>query len=194
MNAAVQNSSPIPPKKKFEQQRLLGGVHLASARAMRDPTKENIEALRSAIEAQHRSGGHATDSIFISQLAHVLLIAGDWAGAETALREGLAFVEQSGERFWLPELHRLGGKIALAQPTPDRARAEACFVEAIAVARSQDARLFELRAATDLARLRRDAGSADDPRALLEPILAAIEGGEDTRDVRNARALLAEIV
>ena len=52
----------------------------------------------------------------------------------------------------------------------------------------------ELRAATDLARLWGDMGSANDPRALLEPILAAIEGGETTRDVRNARALLAEIV
>ena len=53
--------------------------------------------------------------------------------------------------------------------------------------------MLELRAATDLARLWRDAGSGDDPRALLEPILAAIEGGESAGDVRNARALLAEI-
>jgi hypothetical protein len=54
--------------------------------------------------------------------------------------------------------------------------------------------LLELCAATDLARLWRDIGSDRDPRALLEPILAAIEGGETTRDVRNARALLAELV
>jgi hypothetical protein len=53
--------------------------------------------------------------------------------------------------------------------------------------------MLELRAATDLARLWGDAGSSNDPRALLDPILAAIEGGENKRDVRNARALLAEI-
>jgi hypothetical protein len=52
--------------------------------------------------------------------------------------------------------------------------------------------MFELRAATRLARLRRDIGSPNDPCALLEPLLAAIEGGETTRDVRNARAFLAE--
>jgi hypothetical protein len=58
--------------------------------------------------------------------------------------------------------------------------AQACFLQAIDVARTQEARLLELRA-------------ANDPRALLEPILAAIEGGEATRDVRAARALLAEV-
>ena len=54
--------------------------------------------------------------------------------------------------------------------------------------------MLELRAATDLARLWRDMGSNGDPRALIEPILAVIEDGETTKDVGNARALLAEIV
>jgi hypothetical protein len=53
--------------------------------------------------------------------------------------------------------------------------------------------MLELRAATDLARLRRDTRSNDDPRTLIDPILAVIEGGETTRDVRNAHALLAGI-
>jgi hypothetical protein len=60
------------------------------------------------------------------------------------------------------------------------------------IARSQEARLLELPAGIDLARLWRETGSPNDRRALLEPILAVIEGGESTRDVRNARALLAE--
>jgi hypothetical protein len=65
---------------------------------------------------------------------------------------------------------------------------------AIDIARQQEARIFELRAATDCAQLWRDTGSLNDPRALLEPILAAIEGGEALPDVRNARALLATLV
>jgi predicted ATPase len=72
-------------------------------------------------------------------------------------------------------------------------RAEACFLKAIDIARSQESRLLELRAAIDLARLWRDTGSTNDPRALLEPILAQIEGGKTTRDVRNARELLGQI-
>ena len=120
-------------------------------------------------------------------------MAGDVTEAASALQEAYGFVEQSGERFWLAELHRIDGQIALKRPEPDLARAETCFLEAVEIAQGQEARLLELRAASDLARLWRDTSSSNDPRALLEPILAAIQGGEATRDVRNARALLAEI-
>jgi predicted ATPase len=151
-------------------------------------------AVRAALSAKSPTGMHMSDSMFVTMLAEALLITGDVAGAETALQEAFAFVEESEERFWLAELHRLDGQIALKRPQPDQARAAACFLEAIEIARSQDALMLELRAATDLAQLRRDAGTGGDPRALLEPILATIEGGETTRDVLHARALLAELV
>jgi hypothetical protein len=73
---------------------------------------------------------------------------------------------------------------------PDCSRAEGCFGKAIEIAKKQDARLLELRAATDLGRLWRDTRQDKDLRALLQPILATIEGGENARDVRNARSLL----
>jgi predicted ATPase len=106
------------------------------------------------------------------------------------LTQGFGFVAQSGERFWLAELHRLSGQLALRQAEPDRPHAEACFRKAIEVARSQQGRLLELRAANDLARLWRDGKSNNDLRALLEPILSAVEGGASSPDVRNAQALL----
>jgi hypothetical protein len=68
-----------------------------------------------------------------------------------------------------------------------------CPVSARTLLATQEARLLELRAATDLGWLWRDTGSSNDPRALLETTLAAIEGGETTRDVRNGRALLAAL-
>jgi class 3 adenylate cyclase/predicted ATPase len=181
-------------EKRVEQIRLLAGLHHAYARAMREPVEKNIDALRAALAALSKSGGIAGNSITISNLAEALLMAGDWASAKTALEDGFAFVEQSGERYWLADLHRLDGQLALRRPEPERRRAEACFVKAIEIARGQEARLLELRAAVDLARLWRDTGAGRDPRVLLEPILAMIEGGETTRDVRNARALLAELV
>jgi class 3 adenylate cyclase len=179
--------------KRVEQFRLFGAIFHSHARAMREPTAENVAAIRAAIDAERRSGARLMEPIFFENLAEASLMAGELAGAEAALQEGFAFVEQSGERFWLAELHRLDGQVALKRPEPDRARAEASFLKAIEVARSQEARLLELRAAIDLARLWRDAGSPNDLRALLEPILAQIEGGETARDVRNARALLAEV-
>ena len=96
--------------------------------------------------------------------------------------------------FGLPIYTAYPAMSSLKGTIPEVARAEACFLKAMEIARSQEARLLELRAATDLARLWRDIGSPNDPRALVEPILAAIEGGETTRDVRNAHALLEDIV
>ncbi|MDB5519678.1 MAG: (Sterile alpha motif) protein [Tardiphaga sp.] len=181
-------------EKRIEQIRLLAGMHHAYARAMREPAEKNIAALRATLVALRKSGGNAGNSIIIANLAEALLMAGDLAGAEAALDDAFAFVEQSGERYWLADLHRLRGQIALKQPQPDRKRAEDCFVKAIEIASSQEGRLLHLRAAFDLALLWRDTGANNDPRALLEPILATIEGGETTRDVRNARSLLAELV
>jgi predicted ATPase len=177
-----------------EQFRLFGTIFHAGTRAAREPTEENIAAIYAATAARRQSGSRVGESQDISLVAEALLTAGDVAGAEAALQEGIALVERSGERFWLAELHRLDGQVALKRPEADQARAEACFLKAIDIARSQESRLLELRAAIDLARLWRKAGSPNDPRVLLEPILATIEGGETTRDVRNAHALLAAIV
>jgi predicted ATPase len=138
--------------------------------------------------------GRASQAHFLCLSLQAELKAGNVAEAEASLREAFALVEDSGERFWLADLHRLSGQVLLNGTIPEVARAEACFIKAMEIARSQEARLLELRAATDLARLWRDIGSPNDPRALLAPILAAIEGGETTRDVRNARALLEDIV
>jgi predicted ATPase len=179
-------------ENKVEQIRLLGGLHRAYARAVREPNESNIAFIHKAVEAVRRSRSNAGNSILISNLAEALLVGGDLASAEAALKEAFAFVEQSGEGYWLADMHRLNGQVALNQPVPDRARAEACFIKAIEVARRQDARLLELRATTDLARLWLDTNSGNDPRALLTSALVKVEGGETTRDVRNARALLAE--
>jgi class 3 adenylate cyclase/predicted ATPase len=179
-------------ENSVEQIRLLAGLHHAYARAIREPAEPNIHALRAALEALRRSGGNVAYTLNVSNLAEALLVAGDLTGTEEALADGFAFAEQSGEGYWLADLHRLSGRLALKSPQPDRRRAETCFVRAIEIARGQEARLLELRAAVDLARLWRDTGADGDTGALLGPILALIEGGETVRDVTVARALMAE--
>jgi predicted ATPase len=177
-------------EKNVEQIRLLASFHHAYARAMRDPAAHNIMAQRAALQAVRRSGGVLGSSLNLCNLAEVCLNAGDWDRAEADLADGFAFVERSGEHYWLADLHRLSGQLALRRPSVDLERAEACFMRAIDVARSQHARLLELRATIDLARLRRTTRSDSDIRAMLQPILAEIEGGETAADVRNARSVL----
>jgi predicted ATPase len=180
-------------EKKVEQIRLLAGLLGACASAMRGPTESRIDSIRKALVALRRSGGNTGNSILLSSIAEAFLMVGDLVGAASALLDGFAIVEQSGEQYWLADLHRLSGQVALLQAEPDRIRAEACFTKAIEVARSQEARLLELRATTDLARLWRGSRADVDLRGLLGPILGMIEGGETARDVRDARALLAEL-
>ncbi len=179
-------------ERKVERYRVSAALSHAHARALRNPIDENIAVLRAAIDASRRSGSRQLESHHLSNLAEVLSAAGDVRGAKATLKEAFTFVERSGERYWLAELHRLDGQIALHQPEPDTEQAAASFLRAIDIARGQESRMLELRAATSLAQLWRDTGSLNDPQALLEPILAAIEGGEVMWDVRSARALLAE--
>jgi class 3 adenylate cyclase/tetratricopeptide (TPR) repeat protein len=179
-------------EKNVEQFRLMGIVAQACARALRNPSVGNAAALRAVIDAAQQVGARLLRSLSLANLVDALLRAGDVGASETALQQALDFVDQSGERFWLADLHRLEGEIALHQLEPDPERAEACLLRGVEVAREQESRMLELRAANSLARLWRDNGSPNDPGTLLEPILASIEGGETTRDVRNARALLAK--
>ncbi len=180
-------------ERKVEQIRLLATLLGAFARAMRGPVEANIATMRQARIALTRSGGTTGNSIILSSLAQSLLHGGDLTAAEAALNDGFAFVEQSGERYWLADLHRLSGQVALRRPDPNRARAEACFKQAIEVARGQDARLLELRAANDLGQLWQGRRPNAEIRALVEPVLGQIEGGATAPDVRNARTLLAAL-
>jgi predicted ATPase len=88
---------------------------------------------------------------------------------------------------------RVGGEIALKSTIPDAAKAEAYFERALAVARKQQARSWELRAATSMARLWRDQGKRDEARELLAPVYGWFTEGFETLDLKQAKALLDEL-
>ena len=87
----------------------------------------------------------------------------------------------------------MAGEIALKSPTPDAAKAEAYFEQALTVARSQQAKSWELRAAMSLARLWRDQGKPQQAHELLAPIYGWFTEGFGTRDLMEAKALLEEL-
>ena len=102
-------------------------------------------------------------------------------------------METTKERWFEAEIHRIAGEIALMSPEPDAAKAEAYFERALAVARKQQAKSWELRAAMSMARLWRDQGKRDEARDLLAPVYDWFTEGFDTLDLKEAKALLDEL-
>ena len=109
------------------------------------------------------------------------------------LAEALTGFEESGRGDMLAEAYRLQGELLLRQATPDAAQAEACFQQALAVARRQQAKSWELRAAMSLSRLWQQQGKQAEARALLAPVYGWFTEGFDTADLQEAKALLAAL-
>ena len=125
-------------------------------------------------------------------LADALLLGGDAGAALSRVEEALHISASTGEIWFDAELHRRLGGVLLHLHPRDAARAEAEFRRALEVARTQAARLFELRAARDLARLLRDRGRVAEAREVLAPVYAAFTEGFGFPDLVEARALLED--
>ncbi len=101
--------------------------------------------------------------------------------------------ETDGDRWYEAELRRLNGELLLTGSDPRPAEAEACLRQALDVARSQEAKLWELRTTVTLARLWQSRGKRQEARDLLAPVHDWFTEGFDTADLRDARALLGEL-
>jgi len=102
-------------------------------------------------------------------------------------------VDTTKERWWEANIYRMAGEITLMSPEPDATKAQAYFERALSVARAQQAKSWELRAATSMARLWRDQGKPQQARELLAPIYGWYTEGFSTRDLKEAKALLAQL-
>jgi predicted ATPase len=105
----------------------------------------------------------------------------------------MAAEERTKERWCEAEVNRIAGEIALKSQEPDAARAHAYFERALEAARQQQAKSWELRAAMSMARLWRDQAKRDDARELLAPVYGWFTEGFDTRDLKEAKALLEQL-
>jgi predicted ATPase len=106
------------------------------------------------------------------------------------LAEALAAFEASGRGDMLAEAYRLQGELLLRQALPDAAQVEGCFQQALAIARRQQAKAWELRSALSLSQPWRRQGKRDAARTLLAPLYAWFTEGFDTADLQEAKALL----
>jgi predicted ATPase len=119
--------------------------------------------------------------------------AGQVEEAHHLLAKALAAFETSGRGDMLAEAYRLQGALLLRQAIPETVQAEACFQQALAIARRQLAKSWELRAAMSLGRLWQQQGKRAEARELLAPIYGWFTEGFDTADLQEAKALLEEL-
>ena len=130
---------------------------------------------------------------FLSHLARAQAELGKFEDAWCSIGEAMTATETTKERWCEAEVHRTAGEIALLGLDPDSAKAEAYFKRALAVARTQQAKSWELRAAMSMARLWRDQGKPQQARELLGPVYGWFTEGFDTRDLKEAKALVHEL-
>jgi predicted ATPase len=147
-----------------------------------------IAGMRVVIDDFRETGSNADMSALLMSLAKGLERAGELDDAHAVIEEALAQSARREERWALPELLRTKGEIVLE--SGDKRAAEAIFIEALGIAREQDALAWELRCATSLARLRQEDGRAEEGRAQLASVYGRFTEGFATKDLGAARALL----
>jgi predicted ATPase len=132
--------------------------------------------------------------MILGYLAEALALKGAVVEGLHTLAAALTTAETSGARWADPELHRLRGILLGWLPSPDRPEVENCFRTALTVAREQGARGFELRAAINLARLLSAQGRRGEARDLLAPVCSWFTEGFDRPELKEAKALMDELV
>jgi len=177
----------------FPYWRATGRVWGGWALVQRQDIEQGLAQIQESL-AQFRANGNVqTIPHALSVLAEVYGQAGEPQKGLEALAEALVVLERTKERRREVEIHRLRGELLLSLPGRQWDEAEACFDRALAVAGQQSARMWELRAAISLARLRAEQGKRAEARNLLAPVYDWFTEGFDTADLKDARALLEEL-
>ena len=177
-----QNSSPYWNS--------VGMLLKGSLLALDGKAADAVQVITSSLRANRGTLGQP---FFLSSLALAHAEVDQFDDAWRSIDEALTLIEKTKQRWFEAEVNRIAGEIALKSPHPDAAKAEAYFERALAVARQQQAKSWELRAATSMARLWRDQGKREAARELLAPVYGLFTEGFDTRDLKEAKALLDEL-
>jgi predicted ATPase len=165
---------------------VLGGWALAKL----GQTEEGLARLRAGIDAYRAIGAKIEEIHWLALLVEICRETGRIEEALSTLREAFAVTEQTGIRCFEAELHRLEGELRLRV---DDKQSQACFHRALGIARAQNAKSFELRAALSLACLWCDQGKGDEAHNLLAPVYSWFTEGFDTSDLKKAKGLLDEL-
>jgi predicted ATPase len=160
------------------------------ARAQQGHIAEGIGQLGQGRDAWQATGAAIGQPYQLALLGEAYLMARQVVAGLDAVAEALEIGQRRGECYWEAEIYRLKGELLLMGFADHQIDAEACFQQALLVARGQQAKSWELQAAMSLSRLWRQQGKRDEARALLAPIYGWFTEGFDTADLQDAKALL----
>jgi predicted ATPase len=170
-----------------------GNLNRGTALIIAGEAASAIDLIAAGIAAWRSMGVTMWATLGLSNLARAHSELGQFEDAWRCIGEAISTAEETLERWWLAEVYRTAGDIALRSESRDETRAEGYFERALDVARAQQAKSLELRAAMSLARLWRDQGKVQQASELLAPVYGWFTEGFDTRDLKEAKALLEEL-
>ena len=155
--------------------------------------QEGLAQIQQGLAAWRATGAEGVRPYYLALQAEAAAQVGQPEAALTLLAEALAVANDKEERRWEAELYRLKGEVLLTLSANKYAEAETCFRQALDIARGQQAKSLELRAAMSLSRLWQQQGKQAEARALLAPIYSWFTEGFDTLDLQEAKTLLEEL-
>jgi class 3 adenylate cyclase/predicted ATPase len=176
------------PYRQSQGMKLKGSLLASSGKSF-----DAVQMITAGIAASQAIGATLWLPFFLSYLARAYADIGQFGEASRTIADAMTAVETTKERWCEAEVHRVAGEIALRSPEPDAGKAQRHLETALAVAREQQAKSFELRAAMSMARLWRDQAKHRAAHDLLAPVYGWFTEGFDTPDLKEAKDLLNEL-
>jgi class 3 adenylate cyclase/tetratricopeptide (TPR) repeat protein len=190
-HAQVDELIALADERASPYWKALGAASRGEIFALTESASDAVRAITSAGASLRSIGASLYEPRRLWHLAIAYAELGQADDARRCIDDAIDKVERSKEKWCEAEVHRIAGEIALKSPAPEKA--EKHFERALGVARQQQAKSWELRAAMSLARLWRDQGKVQQARELLAPVYNWFTEGFDTRDLKEAKALLDEL-
>jgi predicted ATPase len=192
-NAQLDEGVALADEKGAAFWKAWGLVHQGCVLAQTGKASDAVQMITASIIGLRSTGSTLGTPCFLSYLARAYAKLRIFDDAWRCIGEARTAMDTNGERWFEAEANRIAGEITLMSPEPETAKAEAYFERALAIARQQQAKSWQLRAAMSMARLWRDQGKRDEARDLLAPVYGWFTEGFDTLDLKQAKALLEEL-
>jgi class 3 adenylate cyclase/predicted ATPase len=189
----IEAAMPVATEQEFHLWLAYVGVLRGWGNIEQGQRDEGIVQIYQGIVAFRNTGAGILQSYFLALQAEAYKKTDQIREGLTVLNEALVQVDKTDERWYESEIYRLKGELLLQQHSDNQAEAASCFHHALEIARNQQAKSFELRTATSLARLWQQQGKRQEAYDLLAPVYHWFTEGFDTADLKDAKALLDEL-